>query len=304
MRCNGVKMYFTSPVHIGKQGIGMEGSDLTIHSDTLYSVIFQTLLRMYGTIDKGELSIRLTSAFPFVGSLYYLPKPGIRPPGIENAELPTEYAKEIKSASYVTVDLFRKWIGGEALDFEALRDSQQELKRHIKVSVRPRVTVDRVCSDTALYFEGSTFYRRGQAGLYFLVQCGEKEWEMIRRAFVFLQEEGIGGERSLGYGKFKVEFLEDFELPSIDDGEKYVTLSLYHPQSGDEIKDAALSYQLVQRCGWSIIEGRHVLQKKVLMFAEGSVFSREVEGDIVDVSPLQGAHPVYKYGRAFLVKAR
>jgi len=297
-------MYFTSPVHIGRQGIGMEGSDLTVHSDTLYSVIFQTLLRMYGPIEKDELSLKITSAFPFIGNVYYLPKPGINPPGIENAELPTEYAKEIKSVSYITVDLFQKWIEGETPDFEALRNSQKELKKHIRISVRPRVTVDRVCCDTTLYFEGSTFYRRGHAGLYFLLQCSEREWEMIRKAFVFLQEEGIGGEKSLGYGKFKVEFLEDFDLPSIDDGEKYVTLSLYHPKSCDELKDAALSYQLVQRCGWSIIDGRHALQKKVLIFAEGSVFSREVEGDIVDVSPLQDAHPVYKYGRAFLVKAR
>ncbi len=40
------------------------------------------------------------------------------------------------------------------------------------------------------------------------------------------------------------------------------------------------------------------------MFSEGSVFGREVVGEIADVSPDEEGHPIYKYGKAFLVKAR
>ncbi|HEY8401191.1 MAG TPA: type III-A CRISPR-associated RAMP protein Csm4 [Cytophagaceae bacterium] len=302
MQCYGVKMYFTSPVHIGKQGIGMEGSDLIIHSDTLYSVIFQTRVKIYGVED--EFPIKITSAFPFVDDVYYLPKPGIRPPGFDKSEIASEYIKEIKSASFIPLDIFEKWIHGERFNFEALIKSQDVLRKNINVNVRPRIAVDRLSGDTNLYFGGGTFFRKGRAGLYFLVQCDGRQWKVIKEIFNLLQEEGIGGEKSSGYGKFRAEFIEKFDLPSVDDGKYYVSLSLYYPSCPEELNGAPVSYQLIQRSGWSIIEGEHVLQKKVLMFAEGSVFYKKVEGKIVDVSPVRSAHPVYKYGKAFLVKAR
>lgn len=298
----GVKMYFVSPVHIGKHGIGMEGSDIIIHSDTLYSIIFQMRVKMYGIAE--HLPIKITSAFPFVRDVYYLPKPGLKPPGFHKEEIRAEYAKTVKSTSFVSLDIFDKWIKEEEIDYKKLVEIGDLLSSNIKVDVRPRTAIDRLSSDTVLYFGGETIFRKGEAGLYFAIDCQKDEWKMLREIFSLLQEEGIGGEKSSGYGRFKTEFIEDFELPTVNDGTKYITLSLYYPINKEEITNAALSYQLVQRSGWSLREGKHVLQKRVLMFSEGSVFGREVVGEIADVSPDEEGHPIYKYGKAFLVKVR
>jgi len=298
----GIKMYFISPVHIGKHGIGMEGSDIVIHSDTLYSIIFQMRVKMYGIAE--QLPIKLTSAFPFVRDIYNLPKPCLKPPGFDKEEIRAEYAKTVKSTSFVSLDIFDKWIKGEEIDYKTLMKIGSLLSDNIKVDVRPRIAVDRLSSNTALYFGGGTIFKKGEAGLYFLIECGKDEYRMLKEIFTLLQEEGIGGEKSSGYGRFETEFVENFKLPTVDDGNKYITLSLYCPINKEEISGIALSYQLVKRTGWSICEGKHVLQKRLLMFAEGSVFGRQVVGKIANVSPDREGHPIYKYGKAFLVKAR
>ncbi|MBE3579086.1 MAG: type III-A CRISPR-associated RAMP protein Csm4 [Caldanaerobacter subterraneus] len=302
MAVNAVKMYFISPLHSGRYGRGMENVDTVIHSDTLYSIIFQTWTKLYGVPE--ELPIKITSAFPFVKNLYYLPKPGLKAPGFEKDEIREEYAKKVKLASVVSFEIFENWIKGWEIDYEKMVEDQRLLSENIKINTRPRIAIDRLSSDTSLYFIGETVFRKEKAGLYFAVECEKEEWQKIKTIFSLLQEEGIGGERSLGYGKFRAEFVEDFRLPSAEDGDKYITLSLFCPANNEEIENAAVSYQLVLRSGWSIAGSEHFLQKRIFMFSEGSVFTKVVKGKIENVAPDKSPHPVYKYGKAFLVKAR
>ena len=43
-----IKLNFTSPLHIGEIGIGLEESSLILHSDTIFNAICNALAKLYG----------------------------------------------------------------------------------------------------------------------------------------------------------------------------------------------------------------------------------------------------------------
>ena len=79
-----VKLDIHSPVHIGKEGLGMEDSSVMLHSDTLYSAIYSAWKELFPI--EGELLLRISSAYPYVKNTYFFPKPGLPAPGFEDAE--------------------------------------------------------------------------------------------------------------------------------------------------------------------------------------------------------------------------
>jgi CRISPR-associated protein Csm4 len=302
MKTYAIKMYFNTPLHIGEQGLGMEEADTIIHSDTLYSAIHHTWLKF--ELVNSPLPITISSAYPFVDHTYYLPKPGLEPPGFDNTEIRESYAKSVKSTAFLSHNTFKKWISREAVDYTGMEAESQLLAKHISNTVRPRVKIDRINSQTALYFVGEVTFTRGRAGLYFIVRCMEDVYKKLQVVMRVLADEGLGGERSSGYGRFDVQFMENFMIPEVNNGSKYVSISLYYPASEKEFKGAMESYQLYRRGGWTTGEDVNYPHKRVTMFSEGSVFNKKVTGTVIDVSPAGVKHPVYRYGKAFLVQTR
>jgi len=295
-----VKLYFTSPLHVGE--LGMEDTSSLIHSDTLYSAIYQTWLKLFAV--KGDLPIIITSAFPFVDEKYYLPKPGLEPPGFEDLEIREIYSKSIKGTSFLSEDIFKKWINGSPVDYKEMEKDIDILNTNIKKQIRPRVSLDRLSSTSALYHVGEVYFTPKRAGLYFIVNCTEDIYKKLKAVMRILSEEGLGGERSSGYGRFEVNYINNFIVPEVVNGKKYVTLSLYYPYSKEEFIGALESYQVSRRGGWTTGKEKNYPQKKVIMFSEGSVFNKEVKGKVVDVASSDIDHPVYKNGKVFLVKVR
>lgn len=292
-----VKMHFTAPVHLGKAGMGLEESGRVLHSDTLFSGLFQAWLALYG---EPPPPLVLSSAFPFVGDTLYLPKPFLAVPAF-TTDLAATYGKTIKAATLVDLATFASWVAGETPDFERLQDELDHLKEAVRVSVRPRVALDRETSASALYYIGETFFTPG-AGLFFLVEAGKGIWEALQGAVRVLGEEGLGGKRSQGRGTFRPEFCPDPVPQGAANPDAFLTLSLVYPAAQEEITGNLLSYQLLQRTGWleSGPQNAQLLHRRVLMFAEGSVFRRRPRGRLVEVTPAGfTGHPVYRYGLAF-----
>src|SRR5438128_1795525 len=116
-----LKMHFSSPLHLGDLGIGLENVGVFAHSDTLFSALCHAYADLFGEAETkdmlgafadGEPPFRLSSAFPFVGDTYFFPKPALPPPDFTNAETRTEHAKDVKSASFVPQEIFDQWIRG------------------------------------------------------------------------------------------------------------------------------------------------------------------------------------------------
>lgn len=299
-----VKLHFKAPVHLGEAGLGLEESAITLHSDTLFSSIFQVWLRLYGC---GPPDLLITSAFPYVGEKYFFPRPLIGIPGF-TPELGTQFGKELKKLRFVSLRYFSSWVRGEAFDCGRMLEDSRELNEALAVAVRPRVALDRLTSAPSLYFVGETrFDRLKGAGLFFLVDVAPGDWARFKAAVKLLGEEGIGGRRSQGYGVFEPEFPGEIKLEGPDRADGFVTLSLVYPETAEEVRDNLLAYRLVERTGW--LEGaggnRGLRHLRVLMFGEGSVFKKPVRGRLVDVTPKGfDLHRVYRNGRAFGVGVR
>lgn len=310
MDVKAVKLRFTAPLHVGERGLGMEEVNTMIHSDTLYGAIYSLWCRVYGP-PPGHLPLSISSAFPYLKNEYYYPKPNLPVSALSDPDLRSAYGKWVKRARYVPESLFSPWIGGSDFSLVELERSQHRLAQAITQGVRPRVALDRISQDSSFYQVGEVHFRRDQdLGLYFLLRTGPNGlWQKVQPVIKLLGEEGIGGERSQGYGRFTPIFREKFSYPEVKGGKNFLTLSLIYPAGPKETVNSLLFYRLLKRGGWIYSPGtvgnhQHL---RVNMFAEGSIFSRPLNGSIVDVAPGDFArryHPVYRYGRSFLLRVK
>ena len=175
-------------------------------------------------------------------------------------------------------------------------------------SITARVALGRVTKESALYFQGQLRFAEG-CGLYFWVEFYDSSYKKyLESALNFLEDEGIGGRRSIGLGQFIFKE-ESVPLPKVDAANYQMTLSLCHP-SEEEIQVDILrqsQYELVKRCGWSRLRGKSdYRQRSLRMFKEGSIFplNANLMGTFTDVSPIDEegysliGQPVWRYGLA------
>jgi len=322
-----VKCEFTSPVHLGEPGIGLERCGEHCPSDTLFSGLANAWALAFGRTDlegllaafrDGNPPFRLSSAFPFLTEkgrqVFYLPRPVIRAWQKEEGSRSPTWARIPKEVRFVEITLFRKWLDRQLedrQDYDTIRTKPYE--NASKEQLLPRLRLDRVEGRSQLYFVGLRHFREG-AGLYCFLDLERPELELkVRAAFEFLGETGLGGERAIGCGKFRPKFLRPEEaglqkvLTRSTSPSRYCLLSLYAP-SQEEWKgiraDHLEGYRLVERGGFadSPFLTKPVDRKRCWMFAEGSVFKQEPKGTFLDVTPSRGApHPIYRYGLAFAI---
>ncbi len=293
-------MWFLSPLHAGTTSVDAQEVDEVIHSDTLFSALTLASLGLYGEL-LPEVS--LSSAFPFVKDTLFFPRPLLP---LENIRVDPEaaepYRKEIKSIRYVDERSFIEWLHGQVVDLERMIGLSRELSSGVASWVRARITSDREDMSSHLYFVGQTVFSEG--GLFCLLNSHSWDRRRLESLFQYLGEQGIGGDRSSGYGRFRPEFF-NWEPPSIDSPRSYVSLSLVNP--APEETRSLVSYSLLDRGGWieSLAPGPARRKKRVAMLSEGSVFNGKVGGRMLDVTP-DGwdSHRVFRYGKAFLLGAR
>jgi CRISPR-associated protein Csm4 len=182
----------------------------------------------------------------------------------------------------------------------------------------PRVTVSRITSASTIFHAGRVSFAAG-CGLWFGLAWRDRERQVgagplsFRQAFeqalALLQHEGLGGERSSGYGAFTLQEGEAFTLPDPTPGGLALLLSRYHPRQ-EELPQALTAgdtaYDLVSVAGWlRSPDGPAQRRKRLILVAEGSLVRPPAfpAGDVTDVRPdYEGGpgvpHPVYRYGLA------
>jgi CRISPR-associated protein Csm4 len=195
--------------------------------------------------------------------------------------------------------------------------------RYLRVTARdqtPRVTVDRVSSASTIYHAGRLTFAPG-CGLWFGVawpgslvreEAGVPDYaEAFRRALAMLAEEGLGGERTSGYGAFTFDARTPaVTLPDPAPGQPALLLSRYHPRAGElpgALAAAGAAYRLTAVAGWLRSPDKAAQRRKRLyLVGEGSLVCPPAypAGDVADVRPTYQnpagdvPHPVYRYGLA------
>lgn len=318
------KLQFQTPLHIGLGRSAYDSSSSELHSDTLSSAL-AALKAQHGASASEVFSfmkqIAVSSAFPYVGDSYYLP----RPKSVDQIEIKgrdaTEFRKKLKDVQYINSQDWSRFLNGEVPQVEEsqlhgsfLTEVGEDFKAPYRKQVNQRVSVSRSGEDDAdpFYFEWMYFDSTINCGLYIIVETSdEKTLTEVQLLLEELGETGLGTDKSVGGGQFKVA-RSSIELPDIADSNGYVSLSLFLPSTEElELIDMKQSsYGLLLRGGYmagSVQEKfRHLWKKSIYMFEAGSsiVSSQQLTGQIVDLRPEWNdnkIHPVYRSGKALMI---
>lgn len=154
---------------------------------------------------------------------------------------------------------------------------------------------------------------------YFLMEnegLTDLQLKRLKACIYLLEDEGIGGERSVGCGRIEGVEFRDWEAVKIAEppkgsDEKVIpfnarcTLSLTIPKNNTDFKKYDF-YKLLKRGGSAIGVGtdNRYARKQVRMVKEGAIVSAEVEGSIADISPDKAAKDsILRYGKALTIEA-
>lgn len=313
---------FRSPLHLGRRGVGLEKTEISIPADTLFSAICQTWRTFYGEEHltdflaqyETEEPFLLTSAFPFAGDTRFFPKPLI---DLDvNAD---DDRKKLKKVRYLSERHFRQIVNDEPIAFDAddlINDGQlwihdderaqfQDNPTVWKTDKRPRVTLDRQSSTSEIWHLKAVKFEAG-CGLWFDAKFDTEEIQtQIETILRVLGDTGIGGERSAGYGSFDLHS-EPADPQPESESDRFITLAPICPRDADEldrlIQGDNVGYTLEERSGWiGSSEGSGLRRQQVWMFAGGSVLNGNGAqvGRLVDLRPDACPHPVWRYAYAW-----
>lgn len=315
--------------HFGELGIGLEGCSERVRSDTLFSALAIAYARLYGSNEldalfklfdnNGNPPFRLSSTFIYhyqgECKTYYLPRPKSLPINYPASDM--TIVKDFKRLEFLPLSLWTKWyqgVGFEITDQEQLKNKYTDA---FKFEMLPKVALDRSTQASNLYHVNFVRYhwQQEKSGLYFLLFLEGKDNKILetrlRGAFNLLGEEGIGGERSGGSGRFKVKKWEKPPREWTDiiyfnkKNDAYSTIAMFWDQNISENLLQGASYELIERGGWIFSpSGQQTRRKMVRMFNEGSVFQKSSTqksppmGKLANVTPDEKyvPHQVYRSG--------
>ncbi len=210
-----------------------------IHSFTLFSALISNYIKIFGKKEfenNKELfkEIKLTSAFPKIDKIFFLPNPKEVEKEKKIFSIPNEIferdrslVKLLKKLSFVDFDTFRKWLENNKKGIEIKEDEIKKLGNKIKKGFYsgegvfpnfevitelktmiyrfPKIekTGEKEEVKTNELFERDVFIFNKNFSFYFLIKIPEEIIEDVKLTLENL--EGIGGKRSSGYGNFKVK---------------------------------------------------------------------------------------------------
>lgn len=295
------KLYFSTGIHIGNGSL--ENSDFTICSDTIFSSLaneavlmgekyLQTFLNIF-----MEDKLRISDALPFVEDKLYIPKP-LLPLEVKDKGNSKD-KKAFKKLKYIPIDKIQSYILGDL-------NPNQEIKKLKNLGahcVNTQVKID-FSTDSMPYYVGSyKFYDK--SGLYIVIQYEDEDnLHFLDKLFNGLSFSGIGGKRSSGLGKFKID-KKDMDKrikEKFDITDKQIKMSLSSSMAKIDEMDKTLDgayYLLLKRSGYvysKTYADTNLKKKDFFVFKSGSCFQNIFNGDIFDVSHY-GNHPVYRYAK-------
>lgn len=116
------RLKLRTPLHIGKTGIGREGTLGHIPSDTLFGALVMTWSQLRDVdlnsrlegFRAGRPPFLLTSAFPFAGNVRLYPVPAFEPN--LSSRMRFELGKKLKKVAYISEGILDRWLRGIPLD--------------------------------------------------------------------------------------------------------------------------------------------------------------------------------------------
>ncbi len=315
-------------------------------SDTLFGAICWGIKRVYGetelhnifkTFDESPLFV-LSSSLPYLVfnsfELPLYPKPltpslfqsdinSLANNKKEKVNLINKY-KKFKKANYLSNKILNKVLDGmsERELFEDFIENkiikignlliESEYKDLLPEALFENIlvqknSIDRLSMSTT--GEGQTFYEEeyfpsGVFNLHFLIKTDKIDFFLP--IFRYLEDKGIGGNRSTGKGIFKINVAGEYYVNNID-SKQFMTLSRYIPSRGEiDLDKGPLFYEILPYRGKidseAEFKGEDIWKSKVIYLKEGSIFQakekKEFYGTMPVVKKIEDKN-IYQCGLAF-----
>lgn len=325
------RLRFTSPLHLGRGRQEWMEIDPLPRSDTLTAALFSVWPHLFPEDKVEELAqnppFALSSALPWVKEEdnqvdYFLPCPlGL----LDKLAKGARERKDVKKVAYLTPDLIHRRLKDQSFQSTFGRRYGGSLWSHRPAAQeravlpfqhrteRLRLTVDRLGGGSVpglLFDFASVEFAQNCGAAVFAWFASDEIQRKVEAALGLLGEEGLGGDRTAGLGRFEVIVREDVLFPDFGAGGRLL-LSLYHP-TAEEVEAGVLDkarYELITRGGWVTAPGAMSLRRRaVRMLREGSVIpdlGKNLYGDAacaLDNLPEQGLqHPIFRGGPALTI---
>ncbi len=315
-----IRFHFKEPFHIGSEVPGGEPfAGLVIHSDTLMGGIIFNWVKLFGDTSclegfwKGNPPFLISSAFPVLGDNFFLPKPKI----ITGKEEKTESEKEIqmrkkyKRVKLVPVDILKLYLQGRKVDKEVIIEQWEKLSASIENYTEPRVRLGPQMEGSQIFYI-TRARTTEELDYYFFVDIKDDSiTDKLVASLKLLAENGLGGFRSKGNGRFEIkkeEILEDIpevfkQLFSMETNGIFMLISLLSPSTDSFQKEKACFELIIRGGGWALNAktGSQGLKKRVKMLLEGTILAEKDPGKNPDVTPSGWKEKIFQYGMGFYV---
>ena len=280
-----------------------------------YSLIYgeEKLQKILSDFEKGDILFLISSIFPRENEKYYFPKPNLKAKREKNTDI--DY-KKLKKVSYINFETLKKVLDGEI-------STELELHKHLnnllkgqslkKVSLAskdsiPHASIDRLYGTTEgsgqLFFEEVATISEG----FFLIAMKEEIKAELESVFRLLQDIGLGGNRSIGYGKVvfgKFEPFTELEKYFLQKTDKFLTLAPTIPEPKTyDLKNSHYDYFTFRGAidNNYDFKGTDIWKEKVIYLKEGSTLKvkrpKEFYGQFYLAKDINGKK-IFQYGLAF-----
>jgi CRISPR-associated protein Csm4 len=277
-----------------------------------YSILYgeEKLKEMLDNFANNSPDFLISSILPREGDNYFFPKPYLRAVRKNNSDVDF---KKLKKVQYIGFDTLKLVLDGKIQTELELNEtlSKKQIKE-LSLTSRdsiPHASIDRIYSTTEgggeLYFEDVVALKEG----FILVAVKNEEIKKnLESTFRFLQDIGIGGNRSIGYGKIifgKFAPATQIEKYFKNQTDKFITLSPVIPER--EIFNFSDSYYDYFTFRGAIdnnydFKNTDIWKDKVLYLKEGSTLKikkeKEFYGQFYLAKEISGKN-IYQYGLAF-----
>ncbi len=330
------------PWRIGPGTGARDRVDQLFHSDALYSAVTHAMARL-GRLEDwlaataaagAEPAVRLSSLFPALDDLLFVPPPmNLWPP-------PPSAKVRWRNARFVPLSVARDLVAEKPVNENRWRldgasgcllpNDGNYRSGPFRAALRSHAAVDRLRGDAVEVHRTACLEFSETGGFWgaasFADEAARDAWsEPLRAALRLLADTGLGGERSLGWGRsaqpeFKDGVLPDLIVPApapqpepaVAEGEPepaakpphetaWWLLSVFSPAISDPVDWQRGNYALAERGGRIDSSARSGEAKKVVrMVEEGSVLLSAAPpiGAAPNVAPEGFPHPVYRCGFA------
>ncbi|EDP73385.1 type III-A CRISPR-associated RAMP protein Csm4 [Hydrogenivirga sp. 128-5-R1-1] len=269
----------------------------------------EKLKKLLNELKNGNTPFLISSILPKKENNYYFPKPNLKAKRDKKADI--DY-KKLKKLQFVPFQIFKEVLDGNIeneLELHKLMKSSQSDISLVEKDAIPHASIDRLYGTTegsgGLFFEEVVALNEG----YILVAVKDETIkEELKAVFKLLQDTGLGGNRSVGYGRIvfgKFEKFPEIENYFKNKTDRFITLAPVIPEK--ETYDLSNSYYDYFTFRGAVDNNYNfkdvdIWKDKVIYLKEGSTLKvkqeKTVYGQFYKSKTINGKE-IYQYGLAF-----